>query len=205
MREGVELLINHISLNNNAIIIVDSDADGYTSSAIFMNYLNRFFPGWIQNHLNYWIHSGKQHGLVDFIDNYDWLAKNIKLIICPDSASNDYEQHRIFKEHGIDVLILDHHEADGGYSEDAVTINNQLSEEYPTKSLCGAAVVWKFCCYIDSIMKTNYAIEYEDLAALGLISDMMDQRDFETHQIIKDGLQRIKNPFFVEMMNRQQY
>lgn len=54
-------------------------------------------------------------------------------------------------------------------------------------------------------MKTNYAIEYEDLAALGLISDMMDQKDFETHQIIKDGLQRIKNPFFVEMMNRQQY
>jgi hypothetical protein len=30
-------------------------------------------------------------------------------------------------------------------------------------------------------MKTNYAIDYEDLAALGLISDMMDQRDFETH------------------------
>ena len=54
-------------------------------------------------------------------------------------------------------------------------------------------------------MKTQYAIEYEDLAALGLISDMMDQKDFETHQIIKDGLQRIKNPFFVEMMNRQQY
>ena len=54
-------------------------------------------------------------------------------------------------------------------------------------------------------MKTQYAIEYEDLAALGLISDMMDQKDFETHQIIKDGLQKIKNPFFVEMMNRQKY
>ena len=205
MKEGVELLISHIAQNDDAVIIVDSDADGYTSSAIFMNYLNRFFPGWIQNHLFYWIHSGKQHGLMDFIDSYDWLSKKIKLIICPDSASNDYEQHRIFKEHGIDILILDHHEADGGYSEDAVTINNQLSEEYPTKSLCGAAVVWKFCCYIDSIMKTNYAIEYEDLAALGLISDMMDQRDFETHQIIKDGLLRIRNPFFVEMMNRQKY
>ena len=61
---------------------------------------------------------------MDFIDSYDWLSKKIKLIICPDSASNDYEQHRIFKEHGIDILILDHHEADGGYSEDAVTINN---------------------------------------------------------------------------------
>ena len=144
MKEGVELLIKHISQNNNAVIIIDSDADGYTSSAILMNYLNNFFPNWIQNNLNYWIHSGKQHGLVDFIDTYDWQNKNIKLVICPDSASNDYEQHKIFKEHNIDILILDHHEADKGYSENAVTINNQLSKNYPTKSLCGAAVVWKF-------------------------------------------------------------
>ena len=33
----------------------------------------------------------------------------------------------------------------------------------------------------------------------------MNMKDFETHQIIKDGLQRIKNPFFVEMMNRQKF
>ena len=51
-------------------------------------------------------------------------------------------------------------------------------------------------------MKTHYAINYEDLAALGLIADMMNNRTFETHYIIKDGLQRISNPFFTEMMNR---
>ena len=205
MQDGAKMLIQHISQNHHAVIIIDSDADGYTSSAIFMNYLNRLFPAWIQNNVEYYIHDGKQHGLVDFINDFEWATKGINLIICPDSASNDYEQHQILKSYGIDVLILDHHEADGGYSPDAVTINNQLSKNYPTKSLCGAAIVWKFCCYIDSLMKTNYAIEYEDLAALGLISDMMDQKDFETHQIIKDGLQRIQNPFFVEMMNRQQY
>ena len=205
MREGVELLIKHINKNDNTLLIVDSDADGYTSSAIFMNYLNRFFPAWVQNHIYYYIHEGKEHGLEDVLKKYDWLAKDIKLIVCPDSASNDYECHKTLKDNGVDCLILDHHETDGGYSPYAVTINNQLSKDYPTKSLCGAAVVWKFCCYIDSLMDTHYAIDYEDLAALGLISDMMDQRDFETHQIIKDGLQRIKNPFFVEMMNRQQY
>jgi len=41
------MLIKHIDNNDKAVIIVDSDADGYTSSAIFMNYLNRFFPAWI--------------------------------------------------------------------------------------------------------------------------------------------------------------
>jgi single-stranded-DNA-specific exonuclease len=94
-------------------------------------------------------------------------------------------------------LILDHHEVDNGYSNNAVVINNQLSKSYPTKSLCGGGVVYKFCCYFDKIMGTNYAIEFEDLAALAEISDMMNIRDFETHYIIKAGLQRIQNPFFV--------
>ena len=205
MRQGAEMLAKHISQNSNVLVVVDSDCDGYTSSAILMNYLNRFFPSWVQNHVYYFIHSGKQHGLQDTLDQSDWLVKKVNLIICPDSASNDYEQHKILKEHHVDCLILDHHETDGGYSMDAVVINNQLSKDYPTKSLCGAAVVWKFCCYLDTIMKTNYAIEYEDLAALGLIGDMMNMKDFETHQIIKDGLQRIRNPFFVEMMNRQKF
>ena len=205
IQEGLKLLAKHIAQNSNTLIIVDSDADGYTSSAILLNYLNRLFPAWTQNKVDYFIHSGKQHGLEDVITDYEWMRKNIKLMIAPDSASNDYEFHKILKENGVDCLILDHHETDGGYSPNACTINNQLSQEYSNKALCGAGVVWQFCRYFDTIMKTNYAIEFEDLAALGLIGDMMNTSVFETHQIIKDGLQRIQNPFFVEMMNRQKF
>lgn len=49
-------------------------------------------------------------------------------------------------------------------------------------------MVYKYCCYIDTLMGTNYAIDYEDLAALSLIGDMMDLKDFETHYLVKDGL-----------------
>ena len=205
MHEGVQLLAKHAKLNSRVLIIVDSDCDGYCSSAILMNYLHRLFPSWIENNWDYFLHNGKQHGLEDVLEQCDWLAKGYKLIICPDSASNDYNQHQILKTHNIDCLILDHHLADGGYSKDAVTINNQLSENYPNKALCGGGVVWQFCNYIDSLMGTQYAIEYEDLAALANIGDMMVVSEIETHQIIKDGLDRINNPFFVEMMNRQKF
>lgn len=205
MREGAELLAKHISYNSRVLIIQDSDCDGMCSTAILLNYLNRFFPGWVQNNVDYFIHSGKQHGLEDALGETDFIVKGYRLIIVPDAGSNDYEYHKVLKNHGIDCLILDHHMADGGYSKDAVVINNQLSENYPNKSLCGGAVVWQFCNYLDTIMHTNYAIEYEDLAALSLIGDMMNIKNFETHYIIKDGLQRIRNPFFVEMMNRQKY
>ena len=202
MRDGVKMLMSHISANDRAFIIVDADCDGYTSSAIFLNYLNRLFPAWIQNNVEYFMHDGKQHGLGD-VNIADLIRRGFKLVICPDSASNDYDQHKELKEHGIDVLVLDHHEA-SKVSEYACIINNQLCD-YPTKSLCGAAVVYKFCCYMDKLMQTNYAIDYEDLCALGLIADMMDLKDFETHFLVKDGLQRIRNPFFVEMVNRQHY
>lgn len=205
MLDGISLLIHHIAANSPTLIVVDSDCDGFCSSAILMNYLNRLFPSWVQNYIHYFIHTGKQHGLADVLEEYPWKQKDIKLIIAPDSASNDYSQHKELKDSGVDCLILDHHETDGGYSKDAVVINNQLSKDYPTKSLCGADIVWKFCCQIDKLMDTHYAIEYSDLAALATIGDMMDQRDFETHQIIKEGLQRIRNPFFVEMMERQRY
>lgn len=201
MRNGVSMLIKHINANDRTFVVVDADCDGYTSSAILLNYLNRLFPYWVQNQVEYFMHRGKQHGLGD-VDISSLLSDGFKFVICPDSASNDYEQHQLLKEHGIDVLVLDHHEAEK-VSEYACIINNQLCD-YPTKSLCGAGIVYKFCCYIDSLMKTNYAVDYEDLAALGLIGDMMDQRDFETHYLINDGLKRICNPFFVEMMNRQQ-
>lgn len=203
MREGVQLLAKHIKLNSRILLIVDSDCDGFCSSAILMNYLHCHFPSWIENNWDYFIHSGKQHGLEDVMQEAEWQKYN--LIVCPDSASNDYTYHAELRQSNIDCLVLDHHLADGGYSHDAITINNQLSENYPNKALCGGGVVWQFCRYIDSIMGTNYAIEYEDLAALSLIGDMMDVSQIETHQIIKDGLERIKNPFFVEMMNRQKF
>ena len=202
IRDGVAMLIKHIQANDRCFIIVDSDCDGYCSAALLMNYLNRLFPSWVQNQVEYFTHSGKQHGLND-VDVGDLIRRNFKLVICPDSASNDYLQHQNLYKSGIDILVIDHHEAEK-VSKYACVINNQLCD-YPTKSLCGGAMVYKFCCYIDELMKTQYAIEYEDLAALSLIGDMMDGRDFETHYLIQDGLQRIRNPFFTEMMNRQRY
>lgn len=81
--------------------------------------------------------------------------------------SNDYKEHKILKERGTDVLVLDHHDADGGESEDAIVVNNQLCD-YPNKSLCGAAVVYKFIQGIDAKYGNNLADNYLDLVSLGL-------------------------------------
>lgn len=45
-------------------------------------------------------------------------------------------------------------------------------------------------------MGTNYADDFRDLTALGLIADMMDTKAFETHHLIVTGLENIKSPLF---------
>lgn len=200
--EAARMLVRHMNAQDKTLIIVDSDADGFTSAAALMNYLHYMFPGFVQNNVTYWLHSGKQHGIEEqFVSKI--ISEDFKFVICPDSSSNDYEQHKTLKNAGIDILILDHHEADH-VSEDACVINNQLCD-YKNKTLSGAGVVYKFCQFIDMVMETRYSDDIMDLAALGMIGDMMDIKDMETKFIIEAGLNNLVNPFFKEMAKVQDF
>ena len=196
--EGIRILIKHIAQGDKVLIQIDSDCDGYTSAAELINYLNRLFPGFVQSNIYYRIHTGKQHGII-----LDTIPDDVKLVIAPDSSSNDYEVHQQLKERGIDVLVIDHHEADA-ISENACIINNQLCD-YPTKSLSGVGMVYKFCSRIDELLNVDYADDYLDLVALGMVADMMDLRDFETRHLITRGLENIRNPYFKGMVDKQSY
>ena len=196
--DGIKMLISHISQNDKVLIQVDSDCDGYTSAATLINYLNCLFPGFVQNNISYRIHTGKQHGII-----LDTIPDGVKLVIAPDSSSNDYEQHKVLNESGIDVLVIDHHDAEK-ISNYACIINNQLCD-YPTKSLSGVGMVYKFCQRLDTWMGTNHADLFLDLVALGMVADMMDLRDFETRRLVDKGLDNIRNPYFKEMVKRQAF
>jgi single-stranded-DNA-specific exonuclease len=127
------------------------------------------------------MNEGKIHGI-----NADTVPEDVKMVICPDSSSNSYEDHKKLRERGCDVLVLDHHLAERE-SADAIIINNQMCD-YPNKTLSGVGIVYKFCSYLDSLLGTEYAKEILDLTAVGIIADMMDLRNFETHYIITQGL-----------------
>ena len=81
VHEGVQMLIKHIAQNDNVLVQIDSDCDGFTSAATLLNYLNCLFPGFVQNHIYYRIHTGKQHGIIP-----DTIPDGIKLVIAPDSS-----------------------------------------------------------------------------------------------------------------------
>jgi single-stranded-DNA-specific exonuclease len=194
MQEGIDLLSSHIG--DDIFLIVDSDVDGYTSAAIIYNYIKEWFP---KVRIKWMVHEDKGHGI-----NLDLIPINTKLVICPDSSSNEQGKHKELNSQGIDILVIDHHDAPF-YSKYATVINNQLSNNYNNKFLSGAGVVFKFCQAVDHIRSTYIADKYIDLVALGLIADMMDVRSMENRYIIQEGLKNINNPFFKELIKKQQY
>ena len=190
---------------SRVLIVVDSDNDGYTSAAIMYQYTKRLN---CHCHIDYWLHDGKQHGLADHIDKLMDADHQYDLIILPDSSSNDAKYHDMLDEIHIPCLILDHHLTDEKLSYNAIVINNQLSPKYENKELTGAGVVYQFCRYIDSLIPgQNWADDYLDLAAWGIIGDMGSVLDMENRYIIYEGLSKehIKNDFLKCLLNKQAY
>lgn len=189
-------------------VVVDSDVDGFTSAAIFIQYLRKFNK---EVNIVPILHKGKGHGLSDTYEEV--LETHPAYIILPDAGSNDYEyMEKIISSREKDeiipqFLILDHHivEPDTKFSSHAVIVNNQLSDDYKNKDLCGAGVTWQFCRYVDECEGTSYADEFIDLAALGLISDMMSMLSLENRYIVHTGLNNINNYFFKALCEKQSF
>lgn len=209
IKAGAEKLLYHLRRNSAILFNVDCDCDGFTSSAILWLYCKHLFPN---ANFEFRVHEHKEHGLSDLIN---WVEEKTRwdLVICPDSSSYDINEHMRLGELGIDCLVLDHH--DQLYDDDGnaiistapntIIINNQLSNNYSNKSLCGAGVVYKFCEVLDDMLGIQQAQEYLDLAALGEIADVMDRTTSETNYIMLEGLKHIKNKGFQILLESQSF
>lgn len=193
--KGVDLLLTHLKNNSKIYVVVDCDNDGITSAAGLILYINNIYP----NANIYWtMHDGKQHGV-----ELSKVEEDTKLVIIPDAGSNQYEEHKELSDRGIDVLVIDHHESEY-YSDYAIVINNQMCD-YPNKSLSGAGVVYKFLQKLDEVLKIDYADLFLDLAATGIVGDMMLLQDLETRYIVSYGLSHINNFGLKTLIKKQEF
>jgi len=208
IREAVECLLKHLENDSEVHILVDPDTDGQTSASEMYRYLKLIKPN---IKLTYSIHTTKQHGL-----SYDIkIPEETNLLIIPDAGSNEIEKCKQLKEKGIDIIILDHHEinndlklvGDGmiiNYNPYAIVVNPQNCN-YSNKAISGCAVVYKFLQAIDEETWNDYADNFLDLVALGLIGDSMNIKELETKRLIDKGLAKIRSKLFKALIDKQSY
>jgi len=196
IEEAVECLLKHLENDSEIHIVVDSDTDGACSAAMIYQYLKLIKP---DVKLSYSIHTKKQHGLSDDII----IPETAKLIILPDSGTNDIEQCKTLKEKGIDIIILDHHISNEN-NPYAIVVNNQMCN-YPNKNLCGGGICYRFLQALDEETWNDYADNFLDLVALSNIADCMDIKEPETKRLIDKGLSKIRNKLFKALIEKQSY
>lgn len=208
VNHAIRLMTTAIMDDRDIYVLIDCDADGFTSAAIILNYIYTMYKDMtelnrpIEDMLHYILHTSKQHGLEDSVDKFPDNC----LAILPDSSTNDVAQMEDLLNRGCFIVCMDHHEADE-YLEDQdnlVIINNQISD-YPNKNLSAAGIVWQICRVWDKIFVTDFAEDLIDLAALGVLSDMEPYTELENRAIIKKGLDNIKNPFFYYMCEKNKF
>ena len=201
--ENIERAVKAIELTINDVrpyaLIADCDVDGATSSAIIYQYLKRLNP---KKEIQYFIHSGKQHGFSDLMEQLE--DKDWSIIIAPDSATNDGEYISRFS---CPVLCVDHHikEENTIIPSNMILVNNQTSPNYKNKDLCGAGVTWQLCRALDDFFIKDLAWEYIDLCALGIVADMMSMLEVENQYLVQTGFKNIKNKMFKTLLEKQDY
>ena len=198
MSSAVWCLARHIKKQNNITIISDSDPDGVSSTAIIHNYIKKINK---DINIELVVHPRRDHGI--FLSELNGKLKNIDLLIVPDAGSGNYKEHKILKNRfNIDIIVIDHHDVEY-YSKNAIVVNNQLSNIL--HDLSGSGMTYMFCKAFDEQFGIDYADEYLDLAALGMISDMMSLKSKEVQYIVRKGLKQIKNKAFQALIDKQYF
>lgn len=173
---------------------VDSDTDGYTSSAVLINYVRRRFPN---AKVTYALHPGKEHGIV--LAN---IPADATLVVIPDAGSNNYSEQKEVIASGKELIILDHHEVNNYEDTGAILVNNQFSRNFPNKNLSGVGIVYMFIKAMDELYFYTNQIhrDYLDLTAIGVVADAMNMTAVGNNYIAYYGLSNIKNPFIRELI-----
>lgn len=197
IKEAADTLVTLMNNNVVTFVQVDSDADGYTSASVLINYLKQRWP---DNKIIYHLHKDKKHGVI-----LDTIPDECKLILIPDAGSNQFDEHRQLVAQGKTVIVLDHHVIANLQDSGAIIVNNQISDTFSNKFLSGAGVVYMLAKYLDThYFHDNLADRYLDLVAVGVIADAMLMTTYGNNYIAYHGLNNINSPFLKELIKKQE-
>lgn len=188
----------HMDKQSEVGILYDSDFDGYSSGGIMYKYIYDKYD--ITSIM--FIHENKYHGLSDD-DIYEEIEKsNIDLLIIPDAGSNDSDRCHELMEHGIDVIVLDHHNIEGDNIVEKHVVNPyNHNDKYENKFLSGCGVTYKFISFLEQ----KELPEFYELVGLSILSDSMNITTLENRFFVNQCLQKQEHPFIKMLVEKASY
>src|SRR5690349_18485879 len=177
---AVERLVRAVQQGERIVVFGDYDVDGATSSALLL----RFFRA-IGGNIGVYIPDRRKEG---YGPNAPALLKlreeGASVVVTVDCGVTAYEPLTEARKAGLDVVVIDHHQAELALPEAfAVVDPNRIDDQSPHKQLAAVGVAFLLCVGINRALRAAgwYGDarpepdlrQWLDLVALGTVADVV--------------------------------
>ena len=116
------------------------------------------------------------------------IADGYQLVITVDNGIAGVDEAEILLEHGVDLIITDHHQVKETLPRAYAILHPELDENYPFHHLSGAGVALKVA---EALLQEVIPEDFYAIAMLGTIGDVVPLID-ENRSIVKRGLAALR-------------
>ncbi len=189
MEKAAPRLADAIRHGEKVVVYGDYDVDGTTATSIMYNFLKNF-----GRDVQYYIPHRFKEGYGISLEGVDFAVNtSAKLILSVDCGITAHEEAEYAREHGIDMVICDHHTV-GDTIPNAFAVLDPKRPDcpYPFKGLSGAGVAFKLIQAIlhELGLPPEKAHPYLDLLAISIASDIVPITG-ENRILMREGLKKL--------------
>ncbi len=189
MERAIDRLHRAVQAREPICFYGDYDVDGVTAASIYKTFFDGlglagrvYIPHRIRE--GYGLNQAALHRL---------RKEGVQLLVTSDCGTTSHEEIRLAQGLGMDTIITDHHQLEGGLPP-ALAVLNPYREDgaYPFRELCSAGLAYKVAqAYEMKHGSGDLPVDHTlDLAALATVADVMPLVD-ENRAIVREGLAQI--------------
>ena len=198
---AADLLADAFTNQDRILIVADYDADGATSCAVAVKALQQMGAHFV----DYLVPDREKHGY-GLTPTIVELALESKpdLLITVDNGIVSFRGVEAAKQHGMKVLITDHHApAKTLPAADAIVNPNLEEDTFPSKNLAGVGVIFYVMVALRACLRQQGWFSSQnlpepnlgdllDLVALGTVADVVPL-DYNNRILVEQGLRRMRD------------
>ncbi|MER3479796.1 MAG: single-stranded-DNA-specific exonuclease RecJ [Meiothermus sp.] len=187
LEEAARRVIGALERGERIRIHGDYDADGLTGTAILLGGLAR-----LGAKVHAFVPHRLQEGYGVLMDRVPEHLEACDLFITVDCGISNHAELRSLVEHGISVLVTDHH-SPGETPPPGLIVHPALTPElsglpHPTGAGVAYLLLWK----VRELLGLEAPLEFADLAAVGTIADVAPLLGFN-RALVKEGLRQLRH------------
>ena len=174
MDAAVKRIFEALDRQERIVLFGDYDVDGVTSLALLSEMLRAYGPAAAGPDL--FLPSRMEEGYGLSRESIERCLEQHKpqLLIAVDCGTSSLEEIVDLKRHGVDVIVLDHHEPKTALP-DCIIVNPKSDPNSEFQCLCSVGIVFKLC---HALLKTRPLADFDlrshlDLVALGTVADIV--------------------------------